>query len=70
MEYESDMPRSLRWLVRGLGSRRLASSDLVSYLLFEARYLQALISLGEADARRNWFRIKRFLDWESPLPEE
>jgi NTE family protein len=64
MEYESDMPRSLRWLVRGLGSRRLASSDLVSYLLFESNFLQALIRLGEQDARRNWFRIKRFLCWD------
>lgn len=69
MEHEREMPRALRWLIRGLGSGRLASSDLVSYLLFEAPYLQALIRLGEEDARRNWFRIKRFLCWEGGTDE-
>ena len=64
MQYEQDMPRALRWLLRGLGSGRLAASDLVSYLLFESRFLQALIRLGEEDAKRNWFRIKRFLCWD------
>lgn len=61
-EYESQMPGSLRYLIRGLGTRRISSADLVSYLLFETGYLTRLIELGERDAERNWLKIKRFLD--------
>ena len=59
--YEDRLPRGLRYLIRGLGSRRVASPDLLSYLMFEAEYLQELIRLGERDASRNWIRIRRFL---------
>jgi NTE family protein len=59
--YEDRLPRGLRYLIRGLGSRRVASPDLLSYLMFEAEYLQELIRLGERDASRNWLRIRRFL---------
>jgi len=61
-EYERSMPASVRYLIRGLGTRRVASSDLVSYLLFESDYLARLIELGERDAERNWLKIRRFLD--------
>jgi NTE family protein len=61
-KYESHMPASLRYLIRGLGTRRISSSDLVSYLLFESEYLTHLIELGERDAERNWLKIRRFLD--------
>lgn len=60
--YEDRLPRGLRYLVRGLGTRRVASPDLLSYLMFEGEYLQELIRLGERDAEKNWLRIKRFLD--------
>ena len=56
------MPASVRYLIRGLGTRRISSSDLVSYLLFESDYLSKLIELGERDAERNWLQIRRFLD--------
>lgn len=61
-QYESSIPRSLRYLLRGLGTRKVPSSDLVSYLMFESEYLEHLIRLGERDAERNWFKIRRFLD--------
>lgn len=60
--YEDRLPRGLRYLIRGLGSRRVASPDLLSYLMFEAEYLQELIRLGERDAEKNWLRIRRFLE--------
>ena len=60
--YEASIPRSLRYLLRGLGTRKISSSDLVSYLMFESEYLAHLIELGERDAERNWFKIRRFLD--------
>lgn len=61
-EYERSMPAAVRYLIRGLGTRRVSSSDLVSYLLFESDYLARLIELGERDAERNWLKIRRFLD--------
>lgn len=60
-EFEHLMPRSLHYLVRGLGSRDVRTSDLVSYLLFETDYVSRLIHLGEKDAERQWLRIERFL---------
>jgi NTE family protein len=60
--YEDRLPRGLRYLIRGLGNRRVASPDLLSYLMFEGEYLQELIRLGERDASHNWLRIQRFLE--------
>jgi NTE family protein len=61
-QFEDRLPRGLRYLIRGLGTRRVASPDLLSYLMFEGDYLRELIRLGERDAEKNWLRIKRFLD--------
>ncbi len=61
-DYEHLMPMSVRYLIRGLGTRRTSSSDLVSYFLFESEYLTRLIDLGQRDAERNWLKIRRFLD--------
>lgn len=60
-EYERELPRTLRFLSRGLGTRESDSPDLVSYLLFEHGYLRHLIELGERDAERQWPRIASFL---------
>ena len=60
-QYEHSIPKSLRYLLRGLGTRKVASSDLVSYLMFESEYLDHLIRLGERDAERNWLKVRRFL---------
>ncbi len=65
-EHERLLPSALRFLIRGLGTRRTSSSDLLSYLLFEPEYLAKLIQLGQEDAKRNWLRIRRFLDWKRP----
>ncbi len=68
--HEARLPRPLRYLVRGLGTRRIASPDLLSYLLFESDYLEELVRLGERDAERNWLRIRRFLtDGSDPDPD-
>ena len=65
-DFEHSMPASVRYLIRGLGTRRVSSSDLVSYLLFESDYLSKLIELGERDAERNWLQIRRFLEPDEP----
>lgn len=60
--FESTLPRALRYLIRGLGTRRASDADLLSYLVFERQYLAELISLGERDAEVNRARIARFVE--------
>jgi hypothetical protein len=50
-EFEIDLPRGFRFLVRGLGSRETRCNDLLSLLMFQQDYIARLIALGEADAR-------------------
>jgi NTE family protein len=49
-ELETDLPRTFRYLARGLGSRETSSPDLLSLVLFQGAYCRRLIELGEADA--------------------
>jgi NTE family protein len=55
------LPTLVRWLVGGLGGRRAAAADFLSYLLFDPAYTTALIDLGYADAQAQWSHIERFL---------
>jgi len=64
--YERKLPRALRHLVRGLGTRRGSGSDLLSYLLFVPEFLSDLIQLGERDAEMNRARISRFMEGCAP----
>lgn len=64
--YERKLPRALRHLVRGLGTRRGSGSDLLSYLLFVPEFLSDLIELGERDAEMNRARISRFIEGCAP----
>lgn len=60
-EFEVDLPRGFRFLVRGLGSRETRSNDMLSLLMFQPEYLARLIELGEADARARAAEIDAFL---------
>lgn len=51
------LPAGLRYLVRGLGSSRVKSPDMLSYLLFERPYIERLLELGRADVLAQWDRI-------------
>ena len=55
------LPALVHWLVGGLGGRRAAAADFLSYLLFDPAYTTALIDLGYADAQAQWSRIEGFL---------
>lgn len=60
-EYEIDLPRAFRFMVRGLGTRQTRSGDMLSLILFQPGYLRRLIALGETDARARRAEIARFL---------
>ena len=59
--YESKFPRSVRYLLRGLGTRETSSTDFLSFLLFDSEYVTALMDLGERDAEARMDEILEFL---------
>lgn len=60
-EYEPRLPRAFRMLTRGLGTRRTASPDVLSMLMFQHDYAKRLMALGEEDAERRGAELARFL---------
>lgn len=50
-EYEPQLPPAFRFLTRGLGTREMRSSSMLSLVMFQPDYLKRLLDLGEADAR-------------------
>jgi len=60
--YSHELPRSIRFLLRGLGSGRRGGSTLTSYLLFEPAYCRALIALGYKDTMARREEILGFID--------
>lgn len=65
--YQHHFPPVVRWLLRGVGIGETRSADLVSYLLFDRAYTQALLEIGYADASAQAGSIERFLE-DSDLP--
>lgn len=55
------MPRSIRYLLDGLGTPDAQSADLMSYLLFDAAFARELIELGYRDAQARIDEIEAFL---------
>jgi len=49
-EYEPELPKTFRFLTRGLGTRETESPDFLSLLMFQPDYLKKLIEIGQADA--------------------
>jgi len=60
--YASEMPWTIRLLLRLIGSRHQSGGILLSYLLSESKYTRALIDLGYQDALKRRDEIMRFLD--------
>lgn len=64
-EYEARLPRGLRFLTRGWGTRETRSNDLLSLLMFQRNYLERLVDLGLRDARESGDELVPFL---APAP--
>lgn len=60
-EHEPNLPKSFRFLLRGLGTRETLSPDLLSMLMFQPDFLKRLIDLGEHDAEARADELHRFL---------
>jgi NTE family protein len=61
-EYEAQLPRTLRFLTRNLGTRETLSPDSLSMILFQPDYLQRMIEIGERDAEERGPEIDEFID--------
>ncbi len=59
-----ELPRALRTLLHVLGAHNSANSLLLSYLLFERGFTQALIEMGYQDAKARAAEIREFLQLE------
>jgi NTE family protein len=55
------LPSAIRWLLRGLGATRRGGATLISYLLFEPGYCQALIDLGYRDTMSRRTEVMDFI---------
>lgn len=60
-QYEPALPRWFRFLTRGLGTRELQGRDFLSLLMFSSDYIEHVIAIGEADARRHRDELSRLL---------
>jgi NTE family protein len=60
-EHEPRLPRTFRFLTRGLGTQETRSNDLISLVMFQPDYLKRLLELGEQDAAERASDIEKFL---------
>lgn len=60
--YVSNLPWSIRFMLRWVGAMRSSGANLVSYLLFEKGFCRALIELGYQDAMKRREEILAFLN--------
>lgn len=60
------LPWTIRLLLRSAGVMRRSGANLVSYLLFDKNYCQALIDLGYQDALKRREEILKFLGYDLP----
>ena len=67
-QHSGAMPSGLRALLRVIAGRDATSSQLASYLMFEAPYTRALIELGYRDAMQARVALTAFMSGEK-LPQ-
>jgi NTE family protein len=60
-EFEPRLPKTFRFLERGLGTRDTRSPDILSLLMFQSDYLKRLIEIGETDADAKADELAAFL---------
>jgi NTE family protein len=67
-EFENELPRSLRHIIRGLGSQETNRSDMIATLLFQPRFIRKMIEIGEKDGANRAPEFAAFLGLIPALP--
>ncbi len=65
-EFENELPRALRHIIRGLGSRDTNRSDLIATLLFQPLFIRKMMEIGERDGLSRSAEIATFLGFPPP----
>jgi NTE family protein len=60
--YEPSLPRSFRFMTRGLGTKETRTNDILSLLMFQPDYLHHVMKLGYQDAEKRSDEISKFLE--------
>jgi NTE family protein len=67
-QFEPQLPKTFRFLTRGIGTRQTKSPDFLSMVLFQPDYIGRLIEIGEADAEARAEEIEEFILAGVPSP--
>ena len=59
--FEPNLPRPFRFLTRRFGTQKTENFDWLSMIMFDPKYIQKLIEIGEADANARKEEIAAFL---------
>lgn len=60
--HEIELPRTFRFLTRGLGTRETRAPDVLAMLMFNPQYLQSVMALGERDAESRAKELEAFVE--------
>lgn len=60
--YEPRLPKSFRYLTRGLGTQQSDSSSSLSFIMFQPDYMEKLIEIGEADAAARIEEVRELVE--------
>jgi NTE family protein len=60
-EFEAELPRTLRHMIRGLGSRETNRSDMIATLLFQPLFIRKMLEIGEQDGAKRIDEVATFL---------
>jgi NTE family protein len=69
-EFEPELPRTLRHIIRGLGSQETNRSDMIATLLFQPRFIRKMMEIGEQDGAQRAGEIAAFLGLRPELAIE
>lgn len=70
MNQHEHFPRTLRYLLRGIGVTRERGADLLSYLAFEPEYIGQLLELGYRDTLARSSEVEHFFHADSVAPPD
>jgi NTE family protein len=62
VQFEPRLPRTFRFMTRGLGTQEQSSPDMLAMLLFQPEYLGTLIDMGERDAEMMAGTLEAFFE--------